>query len=115
MEEENSSTPPIWQAENNYPDQCSQLREGFKEVTDPELGLNIIQLGLIRDVIITAEKVHIVMILTTPFCPYGPAMLERSREKAETVLNKTATIEFALDPWDFSMMEDGLAQDWGLW
>jgi metal-sulfur cluster biosynthetic enzyme len=115
MESNKPSLFPVWQAEDSFPDLCNSLREGLKEVLDPELGLNIIQLGLVRNVIIDDEKVHLVMILTTPFCPYGPAMLERTRETAESVLHRPATIEFALDPWDFSMMEEGLAQDWGLW
>jgi metal-sulfur cluster biosynthetic enzyme len=54
------------------------------------------------------------MILTTPFCPYGPAMLESARKKAEEVLEREVGIDFSLDTWDFSMMEEGLGGDWGL-
>jgi metal-sulfur cluster biosynthetic enzyme len=55
------------------------------------------------------------MILTTPFCPYGPAMLEMTRQKAEEALNQPAQIDLGLEAWDFSMMEEGLGGDWGLY
>lgn len=105
---------PVWDAESLYPELCDQLRKGFSEITDPELGLNIIQLGLIRNVTINDENVIVKMILTTPFCPYGPSMLESARQKAEQVLDREVSIDFGLDPWDFSMMEEGLGGDWGL-
>jgi len=59
--------PLHWQAEEQYPELCKLLRERLSEVADPELGLNVIQLGLIREVTIEPEKASIRMILTTPF------------------------------------------------
>jgi metal-sulfur cluster biosynthetic enzyme len=91
------------------------LREKLSEVVDPEIGMNIIQLGLIRDVSIEDQIARMKMILTTPFCPYGPAMLEMTREKAQEALNKPVTIEMGMDVWDFSMMEDPSALDWGMY
>ncbi|MBI9048426.1 MAG: DUF59 domain-containing protein [Anaerolineaceae bacterium] len=93
-----------------------KLRIGFREVTDPELGMDIIQLGLIRNVTQTEEDTILVhMILTTPFCPYGPAMLESTRKKAEDVSEKDSFIDMGTEVWDFSMMEDGgAAAEWGL-
>ena len=115
---ENTSKPgtnrPVWEAEAAYPELCDQLRKGFSEITDPEIGLNIIQLGLIRNVKITEESAIVKMILTTPFCPYGPSMLESTRQKAEDVLEREVAIDFGMDAWDFSMMEEGLGSDWGL-
>jgi metal-sulfur cluster biosynthetic enzyme len=58
---------------------------------------------------------HMKMILTTPFCPYGPALIEMTRQKAVEALNKPITIEMIPDMWDFSMMEDPSALDWGLY
>jgi metal-sulfur cluster biosynthetic enzyme len=54
------------------------------------------------------------MILTTPFCPYGPALLEMTRQKAENTLNHPTTIEFGMEMWDPTMMEEGAGADWGL-
>jgi metal-sulfur cluster biosynthetic enzyme len=49
------------------------IRKALKGVKDPELGLNIIDLGLVYDVDINdAGDVHIRMTLTSPGCPAGP-------------------------------------------
>jgi metal-sulfur cluster biosynthetic enzyme len=106
---------PVWSAEKVHPELCQKLRDGFAEVVDPEIGLNIIQLGLIRDVRIEPGNAIIKMILTTPFCPYGPAMLEETRQKAEAVLEISTNIDLGMEPWDFSFMEDGLGAEWGLY
>jgi metal-sulfur cluster biosynthetic enzyme len=103
-----------WQAETDYPELCAKLREKLSEVVDPEIGLNIIQLGLIREVTIEPESATIRMILTTPFCPYAGNMLEMTREKAEEALERPATIDLGLEPWDFSMMDEDVSNEWGL-
>jgi len=105
---------PTWEAEETNPELCDQLRKGWSEITDPELSLNIIQLGLIRNVKIQDDGAIVKMILTTPFCPYGPAMLESTRQKAEQILERPVGIDFAMENWDFSMMEEGLGGEWGL-
>jgi len=105
---------PVWESETTHPELSDRLKNGLSEILDPELGLNIMQLGLIRNVKIDDEGAIIKMILTTPFCPYGPAMLESTRQKAEQVLEREVGIDFGLDPWDFSMMEEGLGGDWGI-
>lgn len=103
-----------WQAETTHPELVEPFREKMREVVDPEIGLNIIELGLIRDLRIEADKAEVTMILTTPFCPYGPAMLEMTRQKAETVLERATTIEMGMEMWEPSMMEEGAGADWGL-
>ena len=114
MSEENKNRP-IWQIESTHPEIVEPLMEGLREIVDPEIGLNIIQLGLIRDVRMEDESAIVRMILTTPFCPYGPAMLENTRQKAEEVLKVPTHMDLGMDMWDFSMMEEGLADDWGLY
>ena len=54
------------------------------------------------------------MIMTTPFCPYAPQLLEQTRRTGQEYLNRPTTIEMGLEMWDPSMMEDGAADDWGL-
>jgi metal-sulfur cluster biosynthetic enzyme len=103
-----------WQADGTHPELMDKLRVALREIFDPELGLNIIQLGLVRDVIIENEQAHIKMILTTPFCPYGPAMLDMTRKKAEQALTISTSIEMGIEMWDFSMMEEGATPDWGI-
>ena len=106
---------PVWDSEATNPDQSEQLRVKLAEVVDPEIGLNIIQLGLVRNVRIDTDQTVLKMILTTPFCPYGPAMLETTRQKAEEALNQPVVIDLGLEPWDFSMMEESLGGEWGLY
>jgi metal-sulfur cluster biosynthetic enzyme len=104
-----------WQAESTHPELIETFREKMREVVDPEIGLNIIELGLIRDLTIADDQAIVNMILTTPYCPYGPAMLEVTRQKAESGLNRPVRIELGLEMWDFSMMEEGAGADWGMY
>lgn len=105
---------PVWDAEKTDPELSDKLKKGLCDIVDPELGLNVIQLGLIRNVKIDSEGAIVKMILTTPFCPYGPAMLESIRQKSEQMLERPVGIDLGMDTWDFSMMEEGLGEDWGL-
>jgi len=101
--------------ESTNPEALEPFLEAMRQVVDPEIGLNIIELGLIRDVEVTPEQVKVNMILTTPFCPYGPAMLEVTRQKAESFFKIPTTIEMGMEMWDFSMMEEGAGADWGIY
>ncbi len=114
MSEENKNRP-IWQIDSTNPELVEPFTDAMREIVDPEIGLNIIQLGLIRDVEINEDSALVRMMLTTPFCPYGPAMLESTRQKAEAVLNTPTHMDLDMGMWDFSMMEEGLADDWGLY
>jgi metal-sulfur cluster biosynthetic enzyme len=106
----------VWTIESTHPGLVEPLKQALREVVDTEIGLNIVELGLVRDVEIQDEETaKITMILTTPFCPYGPALLEMSRQKAETALEKSTRIEMGMEMWDFSMMEEGAGADWGMW
>ena len=104
-----------WTLHRTNPELVKPTREKLSEVVDPEIGMNIIQLGLIRDISIENGVAHMKMILTTPFCPYGPAMIEMTKAKAVEGLNMPVTIEMGMDVWDFSMMEDPSALDWGMY
>jgi metal-sulfur cluster biosynthetic enzyme len=81
---------------------------------DPEIGLNVVELGLIREVHIKEDSAHIVMMMTTPFCPYAPQHLEQTRRTAQATLDVPTTIEMSMEMWDPSMMEEGAGADWGL-
>ena len=104
-----------WTIHETDPELVEPMREKLGEVVDPEIGMNIIQLGLVRDVSVEGDITHLKMILTTPFCPYGPALIEMTRQKAAEAVNKPVTIEMLPDVWDFAMMEDPSALDWGMY
>ena len=90
------------------------VKEALRSVIDPEIGMNVIELGLIRDIHIAEENAHLLMIMTTPFCPYAPQLLEQTRRTAQDFLGVPTTIEMGMEMWDPSMMEEGAASDWGL-
>jgi metal-sulfur cluster biosynthetic enzyme len=93
-----------------------QLTESLRSVIDPEIGLNIIELGLVRnlDVDPDSEQATITMILTTPFCPYGPQLIEQVRLVGNQVMPGGVRVEIGTELWDPSMMEEGAGGDWGL-
>ena len=84
------------------------ILDTLRQVIDPELGCNIVDLGLIYSVAITGNKVTVVMTLTTPGCP----MHESIRWGARTALLNLddvddAEVEVVWDPpWHPSMMTE---------
>jgi metal-sulfur cluster biosynthetic enzyme len=112
-ENETITNPIHWEINDTHPELVQPLRDKLAEVVDPEIGLNVIQLGLIRKVELTDGRSNLYVLLTTPFCPYGPAMIEMIKQKAQEGLNVPVTIELGFEPWDFSMMEDPGAINWG--
>jgi metal-sulfur cluster biosynthetic enzyme len=113
--QETSSNQPVWDIESSHPEIVDSFKTRMREVVDPELGLDIIALGLVRNVRIEDENGFLYMILTTPFCPYGPAMIEQTRRKAEEALERPVSVELGMEMWDFSMMEEGAMPEWGMW
>ena len=107
-------TPEIVQAASPAAAKEAAVREGLRQVVDPEIGMDVIMLGLIRELDIQQDKAHVVMILTTPFCPYGPQLMEMTRRAVQETAGVPTTIELGLEMWDPSMMEEGAGEDWGL-
>ncbi|HEY46814.1 MAG: hypothetical protein AMJ88_01435 [Anaerolineae bacterium SM23_ 63] len=104
----------IWEIDSTHPIKADEIRQALRQVLDPELGMSIIELGLVRGVSMDDDRLEVKMILTTPFCPYGPALLESARAKAEEVARLSTTIELGMEMWEPSMMEDSAAAEWGL-
>jgi len=113
---EDPAKQAIWEVESTHPKLAEPLDTALREVVDPELGLNIIELGLVRNIVIDDEKgkAHVTMIMTTPFCPYAPVLLEMTRKKTAETLDMETTIEMGTEFWDLSYMEEGTGADWGL-
>lgn len=113
---EDPSKQAIWTLESTHPDLAEATETALRDVIDPEIGLNVIELGLIREVDYDTEKAkaNVRMIMTTPFCPYAPALLDMARTKVEETLGVPTTIEMGMDLWDMSFMEEGTGAEWGL-
>jgi metal-sulfur cluster biosynthetic enzyme len=93
-----------------------ELLESMRSVIDPEIGLNVVELGLIRNIEVDEANntANLTMILTTPFCPYGPQIIEQVRMVGAKVMDNGVTVEIGAELWDPSMMEEGAGGDWGL-
>jgi metal-sulfur cluster biosynthetic enzyme len=83
-----------------------EVREALRSVLDPELHLDVIALGLIRDVNLDESPVMVKMLLTTPFCPYGPWLVQQVKEVSEKSAGREAKVEVLPEAWTPEMMED---------
>ena len=89
----------------------------IKEVYDPEIPVNIYDLGLIYELTINkAREVSILMTFTAPNCPMADQVLSEVREGVEGVPGVTkCTIELTFDPvWDRSMLSEEARVELGL-
>jgi metal-sulfur cluster biosynthetic enzyme len=92
-----------------------QIKLALREVYDPELGMNVVELGLIRKIEFQPDVIEITMILTTPFCPLAPQIFEQVRQVVEKTANRPAHVTMGMEMWEPAMMEDGGSADWGLY
>jgi metal-sulfur cluster biosynthetic enzyme len=82
------------------------VRSVLETVMDPEIGLSVIDLGLIREIHFTGDRTLVRMMLTTPFCPYAPQMMAEVKQAAESAVAQPAEVEILPDAWSPDMMPD---------
>ncbi len=78
-----------------------QVRDALRAVKDPELNLNVIDLGLVYEIEVSdAGEVHVQMTLTSPGCPAGPEMLSEAQAALERLegVNR-ANVELVWEPY----------------
>lgn len=80
----------------------------LKDVEDPEMGVNIVDLGLIYDVKIENEEITIEMTLTSPACPAGPEIIQAVRDKLYSIQGiSDVRVKLVWSPrWIPEMMSD---------
>lgn len=86
-------------------------------IYDPEIPVNIYELGLIYDVqVSTAREVHILMTLTSPNCPVAESLPEEIREKVKSLDSVSdVEVEITFDPpWDKDMMSEEAKLELGM-
>lgn len=95
-----------------------EVVEALRTVYDPEIPVNIYDLGLIYDVQVQdGSRVHVKMTLTSPACPVAGTLPGEVEEKVRAVEGvEDATVELVWDPpWDISMIPEPIRMDLGLW
>jgi metal-sulfur cluster biosynthetic enzyme len=77
------------------------VKKALRQVKDPELGLNIIDIGLVYDVAVSDEgEVKITMTLTSPGCPSGAEIMQDAKMVAEELEGvQSATVELVWEPY----------------
>jgi len=87
----------------------NSIVEAVKTVFDPEIPVNIYDLGLIYEINVFPDgNVEIVMTLTSPNCPAAGSLPGEVEQKAKAVANvKDVTLELVFDPpWSQEMMSE---------
>ncbi|HEX2033828.1 MAG TPA: metal-sulfur cluster assembly factor [Chloroflexota bacterium] len=94
------------------------VRQALKQVDDPELGINIVDLGLVYEIHVQEGKnVQVVMTLTTPFCPIGPSVKQQITQvlKSDVEGVDKVDVQFTFNPpWDKEMMSDDAKVELGI-
>jgi metal-sulfur cluster biosynthetic enzyme len=76
------------------------ILDALRAVVDPELGMDVVELALIRQIIVGSEASEIKMVLTTPFCPYAGSMVQQIKDQAESVLEHPVKVTLLAERWD---------------
>lgn len=85
------------------------IRQTLREVIDPEVGMNIVDLGLVYDVIVEPGFVRVLVTMTSPACPMGEMILDDIKAVLGKALPPGTRPEVELTwspPWEPSMMSE---------
>lgn len=77
------SDPTLSQA--TVPLDKDEVTAALRKVIDPEIGLNIVDLGLIYNVVVNDSDVEVEMTLTSPSCPMGPYIMDEAKKAVESI------------------------------
>lgn len=95
-----------------------EIREALRVVEDPEIGVSIMDLGLVYDTTIEDHNVKVTMTLTTPFCPVGP-LITSQVESVVASLPEVEHVDVDITfnpPWDpRTMASDEVKAMLGMW
>lgn len=93
-----------------------QIREALKKVLDPELGIDIVSLGLIYDIRFEDGEAEIDLTLTSPGCPLAPVIdSEVKKTVAEIKEVKSLRVELIWDPpWSKELISEEVRAELGI-
>jgi metal-sulfur cluster biosynthetic enzyme len=79
----------------------------LSEVIDPEIGINIVDMGLIYGVETKGDKVYVKMTFTTPACPLINELMHQANEKLREIKGTDIELKIVFDPpWNPGMMSE---------
>jgi len=76
------------------------ILDALRAVVDPEIGMNVVELALIKQILLGPDSTEIKMILTNPFCPYAGSMIAQVKEQAESVVEHDVKVTLLAERWD---------------
>ena len=76
------------------------ILDALRAVVDPAIGMNVVELALIKQILLGPDTTEIKMILTTPFCPYAGSMIAQVKEQAESVVEHDVKVTLLAERWD---------------
>jgi FeS assembly SUF system protein len=94
-----------------------QIVEKLKTIYDPEIPVDIYELGLIYDVLVSSDyEVKILMTLTSPNCPVAESLPREVEEKVKSIEHiKGAEVEITFDPpWSKDLMSEEAKLELGM-
>lgn len=93
-----------------------KLLDALRQVIDPELMINVVDLGLVYGVVLEETTVKVEMTLTSPACPAGPQIVQQSKQAIERLPGITAAeIKLVLSPpWTPDRMTDEARDQLGI-
>jgi metal-sulfur cluster biosynthetic enzyme len=89
---------PLFDAERRATELA--ILDALRAVVDPEIGMNVVELALIKQILLGQNETEIKMILTTPFCPYAGSMIAQVQEQAESVVEHPVKVTLLAERWD---------------
>lgn len=93
-----------------------QVRSALCSVDDPEVGMNIVDLGLVYRVDIAPGRVRVELTMSTPACPMGDLITDNARRAVRAVSPQDLAIDVVLvwePPWTPDMMSETARQTFG--
>jgi len=87
----------------------SEIREALRQVIDPEIGVNIVDLGLVYRIEVDGARVRIAMTMTSPACPLADYLKDLVTSAIRDRAPDVADVDIVLawePPWDPDMMSD---------
>ncbi len=88
----------------------NEIIEALKDCKDPELNVDIVNMGLIYGIEISNDDVRLTLTMTSPMCPVTSLILADAQLRVEAIPGvKTVDIDLVWDPlWDPEMMSDDI-------